>query len=57
MKSLKTRFRPHPRPPHSEIFILATMNFPARPKKSLETRSAATQPIEIHHIFPVCEAE
>jgi hypothetical protein len=52
MKSLKTRFRPHPRPPHSEIFILAVMNFPARPIKIGSVRIHADQVVEINDKFP-----
>ncbi len=52
MKSLKTRFRPDPRPPHSEIFILAAMNFPAGPMKNGRLRKANYQVIEIIEVFP-----
>ncbi|NIB11293.1 hypothetical protein [Agrobacterium radiobacter] len=51
MKSLETRFRPHPRLPHPEIFILAVMNFPAAPIKILPDKIQEGQPIEINDKF------
>lgn len=52
MKSLETRFLPHPRPPHSEIFILAEMNFPARPIKIWPFIIRLDQVFEINDKFP-----
>ncbi|WP_158273749.1 hypothetical protein [Agrobacterium pusense] len=52
MKSLETRFRPHPRPPHSEIFILAAMNFPAGHIQIGPVRIHIDQAFEFNDKFP-----
>jgi hypothetical protein len=52
MKSLKSLVFADPRPTHSEIFILAAMNFPASPMKIGRLRKANYQVIEIIEVFP-----
>lgn len=50
MKSLKTRFRPHPRPPHSEIFNSRHVFFAGQ--TSFEAVPAGQQRI-ISYIFNI----